>query len=177
MKKKKTKPAKSAKTAKRFPRRPVMIVTAIAVVAIAAITVLSRQSASGKQTDQSQKPVVNAADTKYTTVRVAGQDLQVDAQGKIRPLTAEEAQKLADGLKGMLNRSSEGLVEQKHADGSVSMDLQGRFQNVTVARVNEDGSVTTSCVDNPRAAAAFFGIDKKLLETDGAKAPKTPVNQ
>src|SRR4029453_7989219 len=125
MKKKKIKPTQTAKAAKRFPRRPVMpvmIFTAIALVAIAAITVLSRQSASGKQTDQSQKPVVSAADTKYTTVRVAGQDLQVDAQGKMRPLTAEEAQKLADGLKGMLNRSSEGLVEQKDADGSVSMD-------------------------------------------------------
>lgn len=174
MKKTKT---KSARSGKKFPRLPVMIVTAIAVVAIAAITVVSRQSASGKQTSQPQKVMANAADKKFTTIKVAGQDLQVDQTGKIRPLTQEEARKLAEGLKGMLNKSTEGLVEEHNADGSVSVDLQGRFQNVVVARENQDGTLSTSCVDNPRAAAAFFGIDRKLLENDGAQAPKTPVNQ
>jgi hypothetical protein len=56
------------------------------------------------------------------------------------------------------------LVQVRHADGSVSMDLEGRFQNVTVAKVNADGTVEQSCVDNPRAAAKFFGIDLKLIE-------------
>ena len=171
MKKKKTQPAKSAK---RFPRRPVIVIAAIAIVAIAAITVVSRQSASGKQTSGSQpNAVANAREKKYTTVRVAGQDVQVDGQtGKIKPLTQAEAQQLAEGLKRRLNKSTEGLTEVHHADGSVSMDLQGRFQNVTVARENEDGTISQSCVDNPRAAAAFFGIDRKLLESDQpAKAP------
>lgn len=105
-------------------------------------------------------------------MKVAGQDVQVDSEtGQIKPLTPEQAKKLAEGLKGMLNKSSEGLAEEQHADGSVSMDLQGRFQNVTVARVNKDGTVTQSCVDSPRAAAAFFGIDPKLLE------PDKPANQ
>jgi hypothetical protein len=44
------------------------------------------------------------------------------------------------------------------------MDLEDRFQNVTVARVNKDGSVSQSCVDNPQAAGAFFGIDPKLMD-------------
>jgi len=48
----------------------------------------------------------------------------------------------------------------------VTMDLQGRFQNVTVARVNDDGTTSHSCVDNRRAAASFFGIDPKLLEPE-----------
>ena len=181
MKKKKT---KSAKSASKFPRRPVMIITAIAVVAIAAITVVSRQSATGNQADGVRKvttPMANAADQKFTKVKVAGQDVFVDSQtGQIRPLTAQEAQQLAQGLKGMLNRSTEGLVEEQHADGSVSMDLQGRFQNVTVARVNEDGTTTQACIDNPKAAAAFFGIDPKLLQPEGTPptktAPVTPVN-
>ena len=166
MKKKQTKLAKSAR---RFPRPPVMIVTAIAVVAIAAITVVSRQ-ASGTEINGPQK--ASAAEKKYTTVKVAGQEVQVDSQtGQIKPLTPEEARRLAAGLKGMLNKSTEGLVEEHNHDGSVSVDLQGRFQHVTVARVNADGTVTQSCVDNPRAAAAFFGIDPKLLE------PEKPTNQ
>lgn len=170
MKKKKT---KSAKSARKFPRSPLMIVTAIAVVAIAAITVVSRQSASGKQSNGLQNAttaMANAADKKYTTVKVAGQDVQVDPQtGKIKPLTADEARQLAEGLKRMLNKSTEGLVQEHHADGSTSLDLQGRFQNVTVARENQDGTLSQSCVDNPGAAAKFFGIDSKLVE------PETPA--
>ena len=161
---------KKTKAARKFLRPPVMIVAAIAVVSIAAITVASRQPASGTEVNGPQK-VPTATATKYTTVKVAGQEVQIDSQtGQMKPLSPEDAKKLADGLRGMLNKSSEGLVEEYHHDGSVSVDLKGRFQNVTVARVNKDGTVTTSCVDNPRAAAAFFGIDPKLLE------PERPTN-
>ncbi|HEX7332382.1 MAG TPA: hypothetical protein VF290_12840 [Pyrinomonadaceae bacterium] len=160
------------KKTRKLLRPPVMIVTAIAVVSIAAITVASRQSASGTQVNAPQQ-VTTATARKYTTVKVAGQEVQIDSQtGQMKPLSPEDAKKLADGVKAMLNKnkSSEGLVEDHHHDGSVSVDLQGRFQNVTVARANKDGTVTTSCVDNPRAAAAFFGIDPKLLE------PERPTN-
>ena len=106
----------------------------------------------------------------YVTVKVAGQDIKVDTQtGQVPELTPEEAKKLAEGLKPMLNKSSEGLITVQHPDGSMSMDLQGRFQHVTVARVNKDGTVSQSCVDNPQAAAAFFGIDPKLIENAPSK--------
>jgi hypothetical protein len=104
------------------------------------------------------------------TVKVAGQDVEVDSQtGQIKALTREETEKLAAGLGQMINQSTEGLEQVQHEDGSVSMDLQGRFQNVTVARVNQDGSVSQSCVDNPQAAGAFFGIDPKLIEEQTQK--------
>lgn len=177
MKKKKSKLAKSAK---RSPRKPALIIAAIAVVAIAAITVVSRQLAS-RETSASQKTNATArtAEKKYMTVKIAGQDVQLDENGKMKPLTPEEAQKLAEGLKGMLNKSSQGLVAEQKPDGSVEMDLQGRFQNVTVARENTDGTVSTSCVDNPKAAAAFYGIDPKLIESEKTNLqpvkPKPPV--
>lgn len=176
MKKKKTKPARSAK---RFPRPPVLIITAIAVVAITAVTVVSRQSAHGGDADGPQKvttAVSGAADAKYAKVRVAAQDVHVDQSSQVKPLSPEEAKKLADSLKHHLNKSTEGLVEERHADGSVSVDLQGRFQNVTIARKNQDGSVSQSCVDNPRAAAAFYKIDPKLLETDQSTVKKPVSN-
>ena len=176
MKNKKTRPAKSAR---RFRRRPLMIVAAIAVVAIAAITVASRQPAKSQRSVEAQKAATAAANApgKFVNVKVAGQDVQVNPQtGQIRPLTPEEAQKLAEGLKGMLNKSTEGLAKVSHEDGSESMDLEGRFQNVTVARINEDGTMSTSCVDSPRAAANFLGIDRKLLEEDGKSVRPTPVN-
>ncbi|MEO8217841.1 MAG: hypothetical protein ABI718_12230 [Acidobacteriota bacterium] len=50
-------------------------------------------------------------------------------------------------MEKMLSRSTKGLVEVKQADGTVSMDLDGRFMNVLVL-VGGDGGDTTSCHTN-----------------------------
>src|SRR6185369_9033223 len=99
----KEKKANLAKSAKRFPRSPALIITAIAVLAIAAITVVSRQSAQATKVPQKETNEMANADKKFAAVKVAGQAVPVNSQGQIRPLTQEEAQKLAEGLKGMLN--------------------------------------------------------------------------
>lgn len=144
------------------------LLLAALVLAAASVTVISRQRARAaeRQTQMAEK-------TNF--VKAAHQDAQLTAESP--DLTAEEAQKLAAGLKDLVNQSTEGLSEVKHADGSSSVDLQGRFQNVTVAKINKDGSISQSCVDNPKAAGAFFGIDPKLIDknagTTGAKPAKT----
>ncbi|MGZ5484039.1 MAG: post-PEP-CTERM-1 domain-containing protein [Pyrinomonadaceae bacterium] len=158
---------KSSKHSTARRRRRLLLFAAVAVVvAVTAITVISRQK--GRITQAANREAAKAAATTtrtFVTRRVGNQDIHIDTQsGEIKPLTAEEAQKLANGLAPMLDDSADGLVQVRHADGSVSMDLQGRFQNVTVARVNSDGTIDQSCVDNPRAAAKFFRIDPKLIE-------------
>lgn len=169
MAKKKKLRAKSVQKGRRFS---IPLVISIVVIAAAAITVVSRQVVTGKSTAQ---PAAEAKKDNYVTVKVAGQDVQVNQQtGQIRPLSPQEAQQMAAGLRGLVNQSTEGLVEVKHADGSSSMDLQGRFQSVAVARVSDDGAITESCVDNPQAAAAFFGLDPKLL---GVKPTATQTPQ
>ena len=163
---------KRTKPKPKKSRRLLMIFIASAVVAVATTTVVSKHLASANLRET--QTVAEAARPQYRTVRVVGQDIQVDTQtGQLRPLSPQEAQQLADGLKRMLNRSTDGLVEVQHADGSVSMDHDGRFQNAAVARVNEDGTLTQSCVDSPEAAAAFFGIDPKLVGVEAA--PTRPV--
>jgi hypothetical protein len=135
------------------------------VVAIATVTVVSKQQSQTTSVNKAEKSKKTARKANFTTVKVAGQDVKVDGHtGQMAQLTPEEARKLAEGLKNMVSQSTEGLVQVQHQDGSVSMDLRGRFQNVTVARVNKDGSVSRSCVDNPRAAGRFFGIDPNLIE-------------
>jgi len=142
-----------------------MVLVATAILTIAAVTVVSSQKARITKASEAERSAQVAKKSNFVNVKVAGQDVEVDGQtGQIKPLTTEEAQKLAAGLGEMINQSTEGLEQVQHADGSVSMDLKGRFQNVTVARVNQDGSVSQSCVDNPRAAGAFFGIDPKVIE-------------
>jgi hypothetical protein len=149
------------------------VVIGAASVVVGAAKSISRQStAFNSESASATRDLSTSAGKKYVTVKVAGRDVQVDPQtGQIRPLTPEEAKQLADGLKVMLNRSTDGLVPVQHADGSVSMDLEGRFQNVAVAKTNADGSVTQSCLDNPEAAASFFGIDPQLLGVEFKNQP------
>ncbi|MFN2413598.1 MAG: post-PEP-CTERM-1 domain-containing protein [Pyrinomonadaceae bacterium] len=113
--------------------------------------------------------VVNAParpDGGYVTVEVGGKKLKVNAQTLQQgPLSQEQSQQIADALKD--NKSTQGLVEVRHEDGSVSMDLQDRFQNVTLARKNEDGSVSTACVDTPEAAEAFLRAGERTPATGG----------
>ncbi len=164
------KAVKTTNPTKRLRLSVTTVIVAIAILAIGAVTVVSRQTVRVKAAnDQERRSLVankaDKADRNFVTVKVAGQDVQVDPQtGRMKELTPEEAQKMAAGLKQMVNQSTDGLVQVQHADGSVSMDLEGRFQNVTVARVNKDGTVSQSCVNNPKAAGAFFGIDPKLID-------------
>jgi len=107
------------------------------------------------------------------TTDAAGAPVAVDREtGKARSLTRAEAQVLFDGLKSILNRSADGLTVVQRADGSYSIDLEGRFQNAMIAKRDENGALTIACVDTPEAAAAFFDIDPALI---GLVAGGTPV--
>lgn len=170
-------PAPKAQRFPRFSLTKVLVVTA--VLAIAAVTVVSRQraEANGEREAERGSQAAKKSGGNFVTVKVAGQEVEVDGRtGRMKELTPEEAQKLAAGLKRVVNQSTEGLVQVQHADGSVSMDLEGRFQNVTVARVSKDGSVTQSCVDSPQAAGAFFGIDPKLIEQSNTRPAENRPN-
>jgi len=177
-------------SAKRFRRLPLLAALAVAttIVAIAAVTVISRQTVSVKEEshNQAKKPFVSQpaavsaqpANKNYVTVKVAGQNVQIDSQtGQMKPPSPEEAQKLAAGLKQEINQTTDGLVEVKHADGSVSMDLNGHFQNVTVERRNDDGTISEACVDNPRSAGAFFGIDPQLIDREPTRGATNQPRQ
>jgi hypothetical protein len=102
----------------------------------------------------------------YVTVEVGGKKLRVNPQTlQQAPLTQGEAQQLVEQLVG--NKSTDGLVQEQHEDGTVEVDLQGRFQNVTMAKRNDDGTVSTSCVDTPEAADAFLNGAKQTQAVTG----------
>ena len=161
-------------------RRRLLLFAAVAVmVAATAITVISRQKGRTIQAanPEAAKTVANTTRT-FVTRRVGNQDVHVDTQtGEVKPLTPQEAKKLANGLAPMLDNSADGLAQVKQADGSVSMDLEGRFKNVTVARIQSNGTVEQSCVNNPKAAAKFFRIDRKLIENAPTARRKTVQDQ
>ena len=170
-KRKKTKKHDSATTERRWPA---LVALAAVVLVIGAISAVSRQLVAGKQSAQPANPgaLKESNPKKYMPVKFAGQDVQVDTQtGKLKPLTDQQAQVLAESLKKMLNKSADGLTEVQHEDGSTSMDLEGRFQHVVVAREREDGTLSMSCVDNPKAAASAMGLDPKLLGVESKPVP------
>jgi hypothetical protein len=87
---------------------------------------------------------------------VAGQKVAIDAKtGKLRQPTAEESRKLGEAMRRMINHSTEGLTVKEHANGMKSVDLQGRFQSVAVAKKSADGAVSERCVTNKSEADAF----------------------
>lgn len=155
------------------------MVVAAAILAVAAVTVLSRQSAGtrGSSSPEGSSSLAGKANKGAVALKGVAQEGQEDGlqKGKAPELTPEEQQRMAEGLKGLINKSTEDRAEVQHPDGSVSMDIEGRFQSVTVARVEEDGTVTQSCVDNPRAAGAFFGINpEQIKRAERAETPDSP---
>ena len=59
-----------------------------------------------------------------------------------RPMTEAQRQ-MARSVQ--VDRSSEGLEVVRRPDGSIVVDLQGRFQHTAVARRGPDGSVQLDC--------------------------------
>lgn len=80
----------------------------------------------------------------------AGMQIAIDpVTGQYRQPTPEEAMILAEGLKSILNDSSEGLDEIAMPEGGFAVDLEDRFQNVFVAFLQPEGDVTHDCLSSP----------------------------
>ena len=135
------------------------------LLALGAATVIAKYASPRKEVTAS--PNASALDDGFVTVSVGGKKIRVNARTMQQgPLTQEQSQRIADALTN--NKSTAGLVEVKHADGTVEMDLQGRFQDVVIAKKNDDGSVSTACVDNAEAARGFL----QTKQTTGDVTPE-----
>jgi hypothetical protein len=67
-----------------------------------------------------------------------------------------------------LRRDTDGLVMQHHPDGSVSVNLQGRFQNATILHKDENG-VMTICTDHAHHAQRALDADATTDKTPEVK--------
>jgi hypothetical protein len=75
---------------------------------------------------------------------------------QITPTGVEDsAQPLADDQSGVrtldaiTNQSLEGLTFEQRGDGTIGVDLQGRFMNVLMATPGADGHLDVSCITDP----------------------------
>ncbi len=95
--------------------------------------------------------------------------------GKIGPPTAEqraELDQIAASQNALLSRSAVGLTEEHRADGTVHVNLQGRFQEYATVRIGPDGKKTFGCVEDTS------GISKSATEavTSAQPAAAAPVS-
>lgn len=92
---------------------------------------------------------------------VAGWRVAIDPEtGELGMPGAEPAVALETDLASMLSRSDEGLEVVVHPDGRKSVDLQGRFMDMTVVHRDADGTLRATCThDLTTAQKALAGCD------------------
>ena len=83
------------------------------------------------------------------------------------PTQDKKDRELARTIRELTNRTDDGLSETILPDGSVSVDLEGRFQNVMLSKLDRNGEPIAACVTSLDEANHFFGKD---LETGQAVA-------
>jgi hypothetical protein len=99
----------------------------------------------------------------------AGLQVFLDPEtGELGPATAEQRRTLIPQMERDLSYSDEGLQVITRADGSRHVHLEGRFQSYSVARMREDGSLETQCVQGEEAA------HRLLQESPPSTGPAPP---
>jgi len=91
---------------------------------------------------------------------------------KVRPLTQEEIQTLLEGMKPYVNQSTEGLQVKRTANGAQYVDLDGRFENLALAKIGPDGNVQAECVNNLKDAKLFLESTETAKKPAPVKAPQ-----
>ena len=82
----------------------------------------------------------------------AGMKVYLDPEtGELQAGSVAAAQNELDiDTQNAVRRDTEGLALVRHANGAVSMDLQGRYQSVATIRIDENGAATFCDDDGPR---------------------------
>ncbi|MEO5937029.1 MAG: hypothetical protein ABIP81_07430 [Terriglobales bacterium] len=87
---------------------------------------------------------------------------------QFREPARDEIEILLEGMAPYLSTSTEGLQLVRHDNGAISLDLQGRFQNITIARIEADGSIRQRCVTSKEEARQFLTQSTKKPATKAA---------
>ncbi len=86
-----------------------------------------------------------------------------NAQRNVAPSrTGPKDPEIADTVRRLTDRSMKGLVQQRNSKGGDMLNLQGRFQEVALSKLDAEGDPMVGCVGSVEEANDFFGRD---LET------------
>lgn len=132
-------------------RNAFMFVIAGCALALAAWQLIAADGSDGVAASAPTTPATTNATTN------AGYKVYLDENGQIvEAPAASTAEDFSAALEEYVNTSSEGLVEEATPVGDgVKVDLQGRFQSTSVAKVDVNGTIIAPCLTNETEARAF----------------------
>ncbi len=140
---------------------------AAALMALAIAGTVMAQTATAPQSEPKRK----VQHTQTTATGEGAQQVAVDpATGALGAPTAEQIQALERAVAAMLSQSSEGLEVVELPDGTLTVDLLGRFQEVAVAAVAPDGTLRTGCVSRPGEVRAVLAPEARAVAKKAAPA-------
>jgi hypothetical protein len=145
----------------------------------AALVALAMTLSLGAGTDVFAQKVHNEK-PKEAKDQAAGQQSAVGAKNdKGEQPDQDEAKDLNEAIKQLLERQPEKLKATYMADGTVMMEMPETYMEVSVIKINPDGSKSVECVTGMKAAEESLkaqGADAKANLTPGAPAAQ-PVQK
>ena len=118
--------------------------TAVAALALAMI-VIDTSAPSLSRTDGAMVPPGSAK----LRAAIDPETGQLTVGSVPQGLSEDQDKAAYSDLEKMLSRSDADLEAVRHPDGRVSVHLDGRFMNASVARINADGEMETVCTEHP----------------------------
>ena len=102
------------------------------------------------QNDQKPEPAKEekTKEEKAAVPGGAGMVVTIDPERGPVQDDGQMSEEMREALAEMINTSSEGLKEVTLADGTVIVDLKGRFRSAMVATIDKDGKVRTNCLSS-----------------------------
>ncbi len=82
-------------------------------------------------------------------ITLAQPSAQSSRPAQMRVLTNAERNHLRQSLSASLSRSTQGLTVERTSTGSNRIDLQNRFQHMSVVTESSDGQLKQRCISSP----------------------------
>jgi hypothetical protein len=133
------------KTSGGYMRRQQRIAAALGAVGLVVSLAVAATADAGAQARQKH----------YKATRAIVVDRQT---GAVRMPTQAEVDAVVANLAALGQRPDASLAQANQPSGAVTVDLDGGFGGVVLARPNEDGTWETRCVFTLEEGAAFLGI-------------------
>ena len=112
---------------------------------------------------QEKKPVAEKKTDKQTAPAAGGMKAYIDpATGKLREPTTEDLRN--EGAGPQAGTATTNLEMLRHSSGAVSVVLGPEHMSYSVAKRNDDGTLSTSCVEGEKKAQSWMKEFKKPVD-------------
>lgn len=153
---KRTRLQREAPRRARWGRRAVRLAVLLAVAAAGSIAAVSLAGGTPLAAfAQSEAAPGQARAKRYKATRAFVVDKQT---GDVRMPTEQEVEEVVANLTALGQRPAESLPQTTEGNGTVSVDLNGGFNGVLLARPGADGAWETRCVFTVEEGAEFLGL-------------------